>query len=107
MSLAIMLASLLLTTCMTSAKLSVKLVETFDEMRMASARPVSQKDQAIVNQMFSQMKNEKTTQLKARNTKSILFHPNKKYYLKLLFLINDEIQKRRQKRLDRRVRERL
>jgi hypothetical protein len=72
MSLTLMLVGLLFTTCMTSAKLSMKLVETFDEMRMESARPMSLKDQALVNQMFSQTKSEKTTQLKAKNTKSKL-----------------------------------
>jgi hypothetical protein len=65
---------LLLTTCLASAKLSVKLVETFDEMRMASARPMSQKDQALVDSVFSQMKSDKTTQLKAKITKSKFFH---------------------------------
>jgi hypothetical protein len=48
----------------------VNLIETFDEMRMTSARPVSQEEQALVDQVFSQMKSETTTQLKAKKTKS-------------------------------------
>jgi phage regulator Rha-like protein len=81
MALVIQLVFLLLATSMTSAKMSVKLVETFDEMRMASAKPVSLKEQALVNSVLSQMKNEKTTQLKARNTKSEL-----NSYMKILFI---------------------
>jgi hypothetical protein len=69
-ALVLQIVCLLLTTCMASAKVDVKLVETFDELRMASARPVSQKDQALVNKMLSQIKSETTTQLKAKNTKS-------------------------------------
>jgi hypothetical protein len=72
MGLTIMLVGLLLTSCMTSAKLSVKLIETSDEMRMASARPVRLEDQALVNQLFSQMISEKTTQLKAKHTAGAL-----------------------------------
>jgi hypothetical protein len=55
---------------MTSAKVNVKLVETFDEMRMASAKPVSIKEQALVDKVFGQIKSEKTTQLKAKSAKS-------------------------------------
>jgi hypothetical protein len=64
------LVCLLLSISISSAKVSVKLVETFDEIRMASAKPVSQKEQALVNKVFSQLKSEKTTKLKAQNAKS-------------------------------------
>jgi hypothetical protein len=59
-------------TCIASAELSVNIIESFDEMRMASATSVSPEEQALVDQVFNQMKSEKTTQLKAKNTKSEL-----------------------------------
>jgi hypothetical protein len=59
------------------AEATVQLVETFDEIRMLSAKSVSKEQQALVDQVFSQMSNEQQegqiTELKAKSKKSNLY----------------------------------
>jgi hypothetical protein len=56
------------------AEATVQLVETFDEIKMLSAKSVSKEQQALVDQVFSQMSNEqqegKITELKTKSKKS-------------------------------------
>jgi hypothetical protein len=54
-----------------TAEATVQLVETYDEMKMLSARSVTKDQQDLVDQVFSQMSNEKTEESIAKlNTKS-------------------------------------
>jgi hypothetical protein len=60
-----------------AAEGNIQLVETFDEIKMLSARPVTNEQQALVNQIFSQISNdnadEQITKLKAERKTSELF----------------------------------
>jgi hypothetical protein len=59
---------------------SVKLVQTFEEEQFLLSKPASEKQQALVDQVFSQMKNEFETEttslLKANGLKSKLLNEN-------------------------------
>jgi TnpA family transposase len=45
-----------------TAEANVQLVDTFDEIKMLSAKSVTKEQQDLVNQVFGQMSNENTEQ---------------------------------------------
>jgi hypothetical protein len=66
----------LLTTC-TAADGTVQLVQTFDEIKMQSAKSVTKEQQTLIDQVFSQMSieqnQEQITGLKAKNDNRKLY----------------------------------